>query len=130
MPFVHNCAQLTLRWWWVLQRKRASLMPAGSVWLGSLERPEQESWLDRRRSVGSSSRRSRTRRAHRPLAWVALRGWLPGPEGLLDPPSPPPRDPLAQSELWERGVCEGEGDPMFMEFLKACTPHLGWPLRN
>ena len=27
-----------------------------------------------------------------------------------------------------RGGCEGSHDPLFLEFLRACTPHLGWLL--
>ena len=38
---------------------------------------------------------------------------------------PPPRDPMTQPELWEGGG-EDAGDPMFLEFLRACMPHLGW----
>ena len=26
-----------------------------------------------------------------------------------------------------RGRCEGSDDPLILEFLRACTPHLGWP---
>ena len=31
-----------------------------------------------------------------------------------------------QPELWEGGGYEGSDDPLFLEFLRACTPHLGW----
>ena len=64
-------------------------MPAGAVWLGALEWPEPVPRLERQRSVGVSARRSRRRRARRPPAWLTLRGWLHGPEGLFDPPPPP-----------------------------------------
>ena len=33
---------------------------------------------------------------------------------------------MTQPELWEGGRCEGSDDPLFLEFLRACTPHLGW----
>ena len=99
----------------------------GSVWLGKLEWPEPEPRLARQRSAGGPARRSHRRRARRPPASLTLRGWLPGPEDLFDPP-PPPRDPMTQPELWERGGCEGSDDPLFLEFLRACTPHLGWLL--
>ena len=97
-------------------------MPAGAVWLGPLEWPEQVPRLERQRSVGVLARRSRRRRARRPPAWLTLRGWLPGPEDLFDPP----RDPITQPELWDGGGCGDSDDPLFQEFLRACTPHLGW----
>ena len=87
-------------------------MPAGAVWLGVLE------W----RSVGGTAQRSRRRRARRPPAWLTLRGWLHGPEDLLHPP----RDPVSQPELWDGEGCEDSDVPLFLELLKACTPHLRW----
>ena len=44
--------------------------------------------------------------------------------GLVRPP-PPPRDPQTQPELWQGGGCEGYDDPLFLEFLRACTPQPG-----
>ena len=61
-------------------------MQAGAVWLGVLEGPEPMPRLERQRSVGGSARRSRRTQACRPPAWLTLRGWLHGPEGLFDPP--------------------------------------------
>ena len=75
---------------------------AGSVRLGPLEWPEPESRLARQRSVGGLARRSRSRRARRLPAWLTLHGWLPGLEGLFDPP--PPHIPVTQPVLRE-GVC-------------------------
>ena len=83
---VYRRARLARRWRWVLQRRGAGLMLAGSVWLGALEWPEPEPRLARRRSAGGSARRSRRRRARRPPAWLTLQGWLPGPEDLFDHP--------------------------------------------
>ena len=38
-------------------------------------------------------------------------------------------DPVTQPELWEGGGGgEGSDDPLFLEFLRACTPHQGWLL--
>ena len=88
-------------------------MPAGAVWLGPLEWPEPVPRLERQRSVGVLARRSRRRRARRPPAWLTLRGWLPGPEGLFNPP----RDPITQPELWDGGG--DSDDPLFLEFLRA-----------
>ena len=28
--------------------------------------------------------------------------------------------------MCQEGGCEGSDDPLFLEFLRACTPHLGW----
>ena len=100
-------------------------MPLGSVWLGKLEWPEPELRLARQRSAGGSARRPRKRRACRLPSWLTLRGWLPGLEDLFNPP-PPPRAPVTQPELWAGGGCEGTDDPLFLEFLGPCTPHLGW----
>ena len=63
-------------------------MPSRAVWLGVLELPEPEPRLARQRSVGGSARRSRKRRTRRPPVWLTLRGWLPSPEDLFDPPPP------------------------------------------
>ena len=63
-------------------------MPSGLVWLGKLEWPKPEPQLARQRSAGGSARRPHRRRARRPPAWLTLRGWLPGPEDLFDPPPP------------------------------------------
>ena len=63
-------------------------MPEGSVWLGPLGWPEPEERAVRVQSGGGSARHVRRRRARRPLAWLSLRGWQPGPEDLFDPPPP------------------------------------------
>ena len=50
-----NNARLACKWRWVLQRKGAGLMPAGSVWLGPLDWPPAGVMGDppaRRRRVG------------------------------------------------------------------------------
>ena len=86
VPCVYKCARLARRWRWVLQRRGEGLMPAGAVWLRALEWPEPLPRLQRQRSVGVLARRSRRRRARRPPAWLTLRGWLHGPEGLFDYP--------------------------------------------
>ena len=122
VPSVYRRARFACRWRWVLQRRGEGLMPTGAVWLGPLEWPEPVPRLQRQRSVGVLARRSRRRRARRPPAWLTLRSWLPGPEDLFDPP----RDPITQSELWDGGGCGDSDDPLFLEFLRACTPHLGW----
>ena len=90
--------------------------------MGPLEWPEPVPRLERQQSVGVLARRSRRRRARRPPAWLTLRGWLPGPEDMFDPPP----DPITQPELWDGGGCGDSDDPLLLEFLRACTPHLEW----
>ena len=56
-------------------------------------------------------------------AWLTLRGWLPGPEDLFDPP-PPPCDPLTQPELLEGGV-KIPMTPCFSSFRGPAPPTWG-----
>ena len=45
-------------------------------------------------------------------------------EGLFDPP--PPVTLSLSLSCGKGGGCEDSDDPLFVEFLRACTPHLGW----
>ena len=42
--------------------------------------------------------------------------------GLTRPPPPP----VTQGRFGKGGGCEESDDPLFLEFLRACTPRLGW----